>query len=43
MYYHYYDYPTFHMVRKHDGVRTERYYLMLLSILLICNQKHSLI
>lgn len=28
LYYHYYDYPTFHMVRKHDGVRTERYKLI---------------
>ena len=26
--YHYYDYPTYHMVRKHDGVRTERYKLI---------------
>jgi arylsulfatase A-like enzyme len=28
LYYHYYDYPAFHMVRKHDGVRTERYKLI---------------
>lgn len=28
IYYHYYDYPTFHMVRKHDGVRTDRYKLI---------------
>lgn len=28
LYYHYYDYPTFHLVRKHDGVRTERYKLI---------------
>ncbi|MCR4765247.1 MAG: sulfatase, partial [Bacteroidaceae bacterium] len=28
MYYHYYDYPTFHLVRKHDGVRTDRYKLI---------------
>lgn len=28
MYYHYYDYPTWHLVRKHDGVRTERYKLI---------------
>lgn len=28
LYYHYYDYPTFHMVRKHDGVRTEQYKLI---------------
>lgn len=28
IYYHYYDYPTYHMVRKHDGVRTERYKLI---------------
>lgn len=28
IYYHYYDYPTFHLVRKHDGVRTERYKLI---------------
>lgn len=29
IYYHYYDYPTYHMVRKHDGVRTDRYKLIL--------------
>ncbi len=28
LYYHYYDYPTFHLVRKHDGVRTEGYKLI---------------
>jgi arylsulfatase A-like enzyme len=28
VYYHYYDYPTYHMVRKHDGVRTSRYKLI---------------
>lgn len=28
LYYHFYDYPTFHMVRKHDGVRTDRYKLI---------------
>lgn len=28
LYYHYYDYPAWHMVRKHDGVRTERYKLV---------------
>lgn len=28
IYYHYYDYPTYHMVRKHDGVRTEQYKLI---------------
>lgn len=28
VYYHYYDYPAFHLVRKHDGVRTERYKLI---------------
>ena len=28
IYYHFYDYPTYHMVRKHDGVRTERYKLI---------------
>ena len=28
LYYHYYDYPTFHLVRRHDGVRTERYKLV---------------
>ena len=28
IYYHYYDYPTYHMVRKHDGVRTNRYKLI---------------
>ncbi len=28
LYYHYYDYPSFHMVKKHDGVRTNRYKLI---------------
>lgn len=28
LYYHYYDYPTFHLVRRHDGVRTTRYKLI---------------
>ena len=28
LYYHYYDYPNYHPVRKHDGVRTERYKLI---------------
>lgn len=28
LYYHYYDYPAWHMARKHDGVRTERYKLI---------------
>lgn len=28
VYYHYYDYPSSHLVRKHDGVRTERYKLI---------------
>lgn len=28
LYYHYYDYPTYHLVRKHDGVRTEQYKLI---------------
>ena len=28
LYYHYYDYPTYHLVRKHDGVRTDRYKLI---------------
>jgi len=28
IYYHYYDYPAWHMVRKHDGVRSERYKLI---------------
>ena len=28
IYYHYYDYPTYHMVRKHDGVRTDGYKLI---------------
>lgn len=27
-YYHYYDYPAFHMVKKHYGIRTDRYKLM---------------
>ena len=28
LYYHYYDYPNYHLIRKHDGVRTERYKLI---------------
>ncbi|MGS2761961.1 sulfatase family protein [Sinomicrobium sp. M5D2P9] len=28
IYYHYYGYPDFHMVKKHYGVRTKRYKLM---------------
>ncbi len=28
MYYHYYEYPGWHMVKRHYGVRTERYKLM---------------
>lgn len=28
IYYHYYDYPTFHLVRRHDGIRTDRYKLI---------------
>ena len=28
LYYHYYDFPAFHMVKKHYGVRTKRYALM---------------
>ena len=28
VYYHYYDFPAFHMVKKHYGVRTDRYKLM---------------
>ena len=28
LYYHYYDYPNYHLVRKHDGVRAERYKLI---------------
>ncbi len=28
IYYHYYGYPDFHMVKKHYGVRTDRYKLM---------------
>ena len=28
IYYHYYDYPAFHMVKKQYGVRTERYKLI---------------
>ena len=28
LYYHYYDYPAWHVTRKHDGVRTERYKLI---------------
>ena len=28
LYYHYYDYPAIHMVRRHDGVRDSRYKLI---------------
>lgn len=28
IYYHYYDYPAFHMVKKHYGIRTEKYKLI---------------
>ena len=28
VYYHYYDYPAFHMVKKHYGIRSKRYKLM---------------
>ena len=28
IYYHYYEFPSVHMVAKHNGVRTERYKLM---------------
>lgn len=28
IYYHYYDFPAFHMVKRHYGVRTNRYKLM---------------
>ncbi|MCM4165405.1 MULTISPECIES: sulfatase [unclassified Arenibacter] len=28
IYYHYYDFPAFHMVKKHYGIRTNRYKLM---------------
>ncbi|WP_410504016.1 sulfatase [Galbibacter sp. BG1] len=28
IYYHYYDFPAFHMVKKHYGVKTKRYKLM---------------
>lgn len=28
IYYHYYDFPAFHMVKRHYGVRTHRYKLM---------------
>lgn len=28
LYYHYYDYPAWHLTRKHDGVRTDRYKLI---------------
>lgn len=28
LYYHYYDYPAYHLTRKHDGVRTDRYKLI---------------
>lgn len=28
IYYHYYDYPAWHVVRKHDGVREARYKLI---------------
>ncbi|MEL4307515.1 sulfatase family protein [Joostella sp. CR20] len=28
LYYHYYDYPAFHMVKKHYGIKTKRYKLI---------------
>ncbi|MFV0566511.1 MAG: sulfatase [Flavobacteriaceae bacterium] len=28
VYYHFYDFPAYHMVKKHDGVRTKRYKLI---------------
>ncbi len=28
MYYHYYDYPAVHNVRRHDGIRDSRYKLI---------------
>ena len=28
IYYHYYDYPSWHLTRKHEGVRTQRYKLI---------------
>ena len=28
MYYHYYEYPSWHMVKRHYGIRTQRYKLM---------------
>ncbi len=28
IYYHYYEYPSYHMVPRHNGIRTERYKLM---------------
>ena len=28
VYYHYYDFPAFHMVKRHYGVRTDRYKLI---------------
>ncbi|RAV29028.1 sulfatase family protein [Sinomicrobium soli] len=28
MYYHYYEYPSWHMVKRHYGIRTERYKLI---------------
>lgn len=28
MYYHYYEYPGYHMVKRHYGIRTEKYKLM---------------
>ncbi|MCK0192590.1 sulfatase [Arenibacter sp. F20364] len=28
IYYHYYDYPAFHMVKKHYGIRSQRYKLI---------------
>jgi len=28
IYYHYYEYPSVHMVPRHNGIRTDRYKLM---------------
>ena len=28
IYYHYYDWPAFHMVKRHYGIKTDRYKIM---------------
>lgn len=36
LYYHFYEYPAEHMVKRHYGVRTERYKLIHFIMILMC-------